>query len=228
MKKRNTAILIFAQTALKESRKKGFKNSELLFEELNKQIIKKAAKSGLPYFHFSEKEQIGETFGERYTHAIEHIFSKGYENVITIGNDSPQLTTSHLIETAKFLENGNQLALGPSIDGGYYLMGISKARFNKHLFLNLPWQTSKIRSSILKVLSLKEEDVILFDALQDIDVFADIKRFSRFSKNLSKKILYILYAILFSKKEEGIYQISFFLRTTTDSLFNKGSPLLLS
>ena len=82
---KGTAILIFANSAEFEAVQKPFRSSETLFDALNEQTIKIVEKTGLPYFHFSEKNQYGATFGERFANAIQSIYDKGFQTVITIG-----------------------------------------------------------------------------------------------------------------------------------------------
>lgn len=110
---KSTAILIFAQSAERESKLKLFLKSEVLFSELNKHTLSTVEKSGLPYFHFSEKEQNGPTFAERYVNAIQSVYDQGYDTVITIGNDTPQLTTKHLHHTVEKLQEC-PIVLGPT------------------------------------------------------------------------------------------------------------------
>ncbi|CAN0575163.1 unnamed protein product, partial [Ectocarpus sp. 12 AP-2014] len=66
---------------------------ERVFETLTKETLRKVKRTKQPYFHISEKEQTGNSFGERFTNAIQTVFDKGYEHIITVGNDTPQLKT---------------------------------------------------------------------------------------------------------------------------------------
>jgi hypothetical protein len=66
MIRQKTAILIFANSAKHEGHQKSFRKSVALFKELNRQTIQKVKKTKLPFFIFSEKEQSGSNFGERY------------------------------------------------------------------------------------------------------------------------------------------------------------------
>ncbi len=198
----------------------------MLFDELNRQTIAKVQKTGLPYFLFSENEQVGTTFGERYTNAIQSVYDKGFENVITIGNDTPHLQTAQLLKTVKYLET-QKIVLGPSKDGGYYLMGLHKSQFNVNTFLKLPWQTTRLTQSIARLVSAKKIQVIFLKVLQDIDNVSDVSLLLDSFEKLSKTILQILRAII----SKGAQVFSNYLFTTTSfqkrSPFNKGSPLLL-
>jgi len=62
--------------------------------------------------------------------------------VITIGNDTPILKSHHIVEASRQLESKN-VVLGPSLDGGFYLLGIHKTHFNREQFIDLPWQNEQ-------------------------------------------------------------------------------------
>jgi hypothetical protein len=221
-----TALLIFANSAEKEATLKTFQSSELLFGALNNHALNIAKKSGLDYFQFSEKNQVGKNFSERFTNAIQSVYKKGYDAVITIGNDSPHLQTKHILKAADQLQE-NDSVFGPSKDGGFYLMGLKKANFNAKTFLKLPWQTSRLAGSFYKILKQNKRTTYLLEPLSDIDSVSDTKQISdsfRFvSKQIStvlknyisieKKILYVLFKTIETQK------INFH--------FNKGSPRLL-
>ncbi|WP_299059809.1 DUF2064 domain-containing protein [uncultured Polaribacter sp.] len=224
--KKNTAILIFANSAEKEAERKSFLYSDV-FSALNHQTLKTVEKSGIEYFHFSEKNQVGSSFGERFSNAIEAIFKKGFENVITVGNDTPHLKTSHLVDTLFQLEN-NDLVLGPSKDGGFYLMGIKKEHFNKETFLKLPWQTSKLQKCITSILSSKVLNIKFLEILNDLDVLEDIKKIFHSFKRIPKSILKVLTLLIFTQKEFFIDVIINLQKTISTPNSNKGSPFIFA
>ena len=223
--KNKTAILIFANSAQKEVENKSFLSADA-FKELNKQTEEVVRNMGLPYFHFSEKEQIGASFGERFSNAIETVFSKGFNSIITVGNDTPHLRTSHLKQTAKSL-NTSDLVLGPSKDGGFYLMGIKKEHFNIQSFLNLPWQTSKLQKCIATIVKTKNLSLKFLEVLKDIDTIEDIKVIVGSFKSISTLILAILRAFILTS-EAFFHETAFNIKKTFHSPnSNKGSPLVL-
>lgn len=219
----NTAILIFANSAQKEVENKAFGTSIGLFEELNALTVKKVKKAGLPYFLFSEKEQIGSSFGERYTNAIQYVYDQGFENVITVGNDTPHLQTSQLIETANKLKD-NPIVLGPSKDGGYYMMGLSRSQFNRDIFLKLPWQTSRLTQSIKRLLRSRKIEVATLKVLSDIDSISDLKYVLNTFGSISVNIKKIILSLITSEKSffEKVYFT--FALFSKEVCFNKGSP----
>lgn len=224
--KKNTAILIFANSAEKDAERKSFLSYDI-FSVLNSQTLKTVEKSGTEYFHFSEKNQIGSSFGERFSNAIEAIFNKGFENVITIGNDTPHLKTKHLVETLHQLEK-NDLVLGPSKDGGFYLMGIKKEHFNKETFLKLPWQTRHLQKCITSISSNKKLELSFLEPLSDLDSKEDIQHIVHSFKAISKSILKLLIAFYLIDKKDFIDQKIGFYTVPFSQYFNKGSPLIFA
>jgi len=97
IKNSNTAILLFTHTAEVEINRKTFGNSiglkgnKLIAEVLISRITRTLSKADLPVFTVTTDNQIGSTFGERFTNAFSQIFEKGYNNVIFVGVTSPKL-----------------------------------------------------------------------------------------------------------------------------------------
>ncbi|MBT0607432.1 TIGR04282 family arsenosugar biosynthesis glycosyltransferase [Aequorivita echinoideorum] len=225
MTKQATAILIFANSAQAEASYKPFSKNSKLFSELNKDTLEKVKKSGLPYFHFSEKEQIGDTFGERYINAIKAVYNSGFENVITIGNDTPLLQTSHIAEAAENLRK-NPLVLGPSRDGGYYLMGLNIAYFEPESFLKLPWQTGNLRSALCQLLLKKNAQIIFLETLVDIDSIADVELLKNSFRKIRQRIFKILVQLLTFNKRKIYFKNFLVEKIISKTYFNKGSPSL--
>lgn len=222
--KKHTAILIFANSPYEEIEQKGIVNGGILFEYLNQQTFLEANKTGLDVILFSGKFQKGNSFGERFSNAIESVFLQGYEYIITIGNDSPDLKTSHLI-TAKENLQKNSLTLGPSLDGGTYLITLSKQDFNKQRFANLPWQTSQLFADLKNYLTTKNNNVQELERIKDIDSTDDLHYFlSRFKTTPSFLRKLILRIISPLKKITSTHFFTYQQQPFT-RLYNKGSPL---
>lgn len=219
-----TAILIFANSAEKEVERKSFL-SAAIFSELNAKTLKTVQKSGIEFFHFSEKEQVGHSFGERFTNAIDTIFCKGFDRIITIGNDTPHLKTHHLIDTLHQLEK-NELVLGPSKDGGFYLMGIHKNQFQKEVFLKLPWQTSRLQSCIKNLVKTKYIKISYLEILNDIDVKEDILKVISSFKKISKSIFKLFLFFINIDKRTILFYKLYTLEKSFSRNFNKGSPII--
>tara|TARA_R110000868_G_scaffold387615_1_gene656225 strand:- start:177 stop:875 length:699 start_codon:yes stop_codon:yes gene_type:complete len=221
-----TAILIFANSSTEELKHKPIVNGQKLFDTLTNNTVKTVKKTKLPYFHFTEKEQMGASFGARFSNAIQEIIAKGYENIIAIGNDTPKLTAATILKAEKEL-NENKVVLGPSIDGGFYLIGLKKEHFQFDLFENLPWQTPNIRKSVvLAATSNQEYQVSLLPYLLDLDFQEDLRQALNFNfllpNNLVKIILQILQSIQVYSSSVLLISANFLHR----NYFNKGSPVV--
>lgn len=69
--------------------------------------------------------QKGEDLGERMYRVIRKVLALGYGSVILTGADLPMMTAGHLNSGFAALET-NDIAIGPTSDGGYYLIGMKK------------------------------------------------------------------------------------------------------
>lgn len=223
---KNTAILVFANSAQTELANKAIPKGEGLFAGLTRESLQKAQKTGLPYFHFTEKEQQGTCFGERFTNAIQAVFAKGFDNVITIGNDTPQLKTAHLLQAHHALQEGKTV-LGPALDGGFYLMGIHKSNFDLETFNRLPWQRFSLFHRISTLLSVKDSLLYQLPVLGDIDTFNDVKRLAAFRKSISKKVLQLLGLSVQVSREIISFALPLICIIFLQQPYNKGSPLVL-
>ena len=223
---KNTAILVFANSARTELAHKPIPKGEGLFEALTQETLRKVQKTGLPYFHFTEREQEGKSFGERFTNAIQEVFRNGFDNIITIGNDTPHLKTAHLLKAHHALQEGKTV-LGPSLDGGFYLMGIHKSNFDQETFKRLPWQRFSLFNRISTLLDLTDSVLHQLPTLSDIDTFKDVKRLASFRKSISSSVLSVLTLLLQLKKKHQTVIISILYIIFLQRPFNKGSPLLL-
>lgn len=221
-----TAILVFANSAKEELLRKPLPKGEMLFETLSKETLHKVEKTGLPFFHITEREQKGASFGERFVNAIECVLSQGFENIITIGNDTPQLRTQHILKAESELRAGKTV-LGPSLDGGFYLMGIHKSNFDSEIFKRLPWQRFSLFQRISALLNHTNNTLHRLPVLNDIDTIKDVERLASYKKHISTTVLKLLLLLTQLKKEITSDFSSLFSTILLQRPFNKGSPLVL-
>ncbi|MBD0850576.1 TIGR04282 family arsenosugar biosynthesis glycosyltransferase [Maribacter arenosus] len=220
----HTAILVFALSSKAEKKRKKIQNADQLFTAFSEHTLRIAVRTELPYFHYSEKEQEGDSFGERFTNAIQDIFNRGYRQIITIGNDSPQLKASH-IQRAALLLAQNKSVIGPSADGGFYLMGLHRKNFDPEKFKDLPWQTSKLASRLERDFLNTPFEFVPLERLVDIDDSQDLTILSKYTNQLTyciKRIVLSLIATTVSYyKTEHPYIAQFIFKAHQ----NRGSPL---
>lgn len=219
-----TAILVFAHSTHEEKNHKNINHGELLFDILTNDTLAKVRRTKLPYFHFTEHQQCGNSFGERFTHAIETIFDLGYNNIITVGNDCPQLQTRHLLIADEALATGKTV-LGPTVDGGFYLMGLNRKSFDKTLFLRLPWQRFGLFNRISKLIKTVSPDLISLPLFHDIDNDADVARLANFTDSIAARVLKKLRALVFSINTISCEHLQIQKEYYTSIFYNKGSPV---
>lgn len=109
--------------------------------------------------------------GRRMYMVIHPLFNRGYTPILVVGTDTPTLPPAFLLKAVEML-GGCQTVIGPSVDGGYYLIGMNKPE--ERLFQNIDWGTSSVLQRTLDVCSHHKLSCKLLDALADIDRPADI------------------------------------------------------
>ncbi|MGB3586544.1 MAG: TIGR04282 family arsenosugar biosynthesis glycosyltransferase [Tunicatimonas sp.] len=122
---------------------------------------------------FHKALQSAGDLGERMQQAFAQGFAQGYSRICIIGTDCFELTTQHLTDAFTALHE-HDVVLGPSQDGGYYLLGMNQLYTS--LFSNKEWSTESVaentRDDVTQLaLSLKELPV-----LNDIDTVEDLKQ----------------------------------------------------
>ncbi|MDF1695730.1 MAG: TIGR04282 family arsenosugar biosynthesis glycosyltransferase [Saprospiraceae bacterium] len=122
---------------------------------------------------FHKKLQISGDLGQKMTSAFQEVF-KECNQILIIGSDCPQLTASHIEEAFSKLESNN-IVIGPSRDGGYYLLGMDT--FYPSVFDNIPWSTSTVFIDTLQRIHENKLSVDFLEELSDIDYEEDWKTY---------------------------------------------------
>jgi len=77
------------------------------------------------------------------------IFARGHASAVLLNGDSPTLPTGLLIEAVRVLaQPGERAVLGPSSDGGYYLIGLKTVQ--RRLFEDIAWSTERVAAQTLE------------------------------------------------------------------------------
>jgi hypothetical protein len=107
-------------------------------------------------------------FGDCLLHTIEEILARGHDSAVVLNSDSPTLPTTLLVETADALaQPGERVVLGPSIDGGYYLLGLKTA--HRRLFDDIAWSTERVAEQTLQRAHEIKLDVHTLPIWYDVD-----------------------------------------------------------
>ena len=138
-------------------------------------VGEEAAYNGILPEAFMLIPQRCEDFGERLMAACDDLFACGFASVCLINSDSPTVLASSFHRAAELLRQpGERVVLGPSDDGGYYLIGLQRTR--RELFQRIDWSTERVLRQTLdraKEISLPVE---LLPACFDIDDGATLHR----------------------------------------------------
>jgi uncharacterized protein len=114
-------------------------------------------------------------FGDCLFHTIGEIFKHGHDSAVVLNSDSPTLPTALLVETAEILaQPGDRAVLGPSTDGGYYLLGLKHA--HARMFADIAWSTERVAEQTLARAQEIGLDVHLLPAWYDVDDVDALKR----------------------------------------------------
>jgi len=131
---------------------------------------------------YSYIPQDGKDLGERMKNAFMLTFLQKFRYVITIGSDSPDLP-SGIIEEAFLSLMDNDSVIGPSIDGGYYLIGFRAGAFIPEPFNGIEWGADNVFESTLKTLKENYQKTHILPEWRDIDRHEDLLRLAEANRN---------------------------------------------
>jgi hypothetical protein len=118
--------------------------------------------------------QRGPDLGARLANSLEHLFALGHMAAFAIDSDTPTLPTAHLEQALDLIATpGIDLVLGPSEDGGYYLIGLRAV--HRELFEDMPWSTAQVVPETFRRAERKGLTVATLPPWFDIDTPEDLE-----------------------------------------------------
>ncbi|HZS09915.1 MAG TPA: TIGR04282 family arsenosugar biosynthesis glycosyltransferase [Blastocatellia bacterium] len=121
--------------------------------------------------------QRGDDLGERLHNCFADLFEAGFASVVIIGADSPTLPGEYLMEAFDGLDDENAVVLGPTKDGGYYLIGMR--RLHAGLFEGIPWSTDGVLAETRKRANAAGLSVVLLPEWYDVDTPEELEHLKR-------------------------------------------------
>jgi len=118
--------------------------------------------------------QRGADLGDRLGACFSELFERGYDAVVAIGADSPTLAPELVVRAFEILSDERHVVLGPSSDGGYYLIGAR--RFESRLFESIPWSTDGVLDATRHAAEAAGIDVCLLPEWYDVDTPDELDR----------------------------------------------------
>ncbi len=146
----------------------------------------------MPVFLFYSKEIPDQSWGlENEHHALQSKGNLGdkmkaafssvllkFQHVIIIGSDCPYITKGHITQAFDQLQS-HDLVFGPSLDGGYYLMGMNAV--HDTLFDQIPWSTDQVLAISTEKCLNNSLSYSLLEPLEDIDEITSWNRYLQHS-----------------------------------------------
>lgn len=114
-------------------------------------------------------------FGDCLFLVIETLLGRGFDSVCVINADSPTLPTAQLIAAARYLaQDGDRAVVGPSLDGGYYLLGLKAP--HRRLFEDIAWSTAAVLEQTKQRAAELALPLMLLEPWYDVDDFETLRR----------------------------------------------------
>lgn len=127
-------------------------------------------------YRFNSRIQISGSLGQRMQAAFEEMFADGCEICCVIGSDAPDLPPKYIQNAFQLLVTSQvDVVLGPSLDGGYYLLGLRQVW--PQLFANISWSTADVLEQSLTAAQGLGLKTTLLPEWQDIDTIEDLHAF---------------------------------------------------
>ena len=152
----------------------------IYFLPIEKKYVFEKFIDGLP-FHLNC--QNGVDLGKKMANSFHDLFNKGFFRVVVIGTDSPTLPKEYISKA--FIDlNKADLVIGPSIDGGYYLIGFKEKVLP--VFSPVEWGSNKVLLQTEELIKKHNLKLSLLPVHYDIDTIEDLRYLKTHLKLLSR------------------------------------------
>jgi hypothetical protein len=119
--------------------------------------------------------QQGADLGERLANSFSYCLTAGYPGVLAIDSDTPTLPSEYLQQAVTLISRShNDVVLGPTEDGGYYLIGLRAVHWE--LFEAMPWSTSAVVPETVRRAAVKGLNIVWLPPWFDIDTAEELQR----------------------------------------------------
>ena len=132
---------------------------------------------GIKKFNLQGRGCLGEKMKRQIIINKKFCIQKKIKNIIFTGTDLPDLCHLDLLNTLKELRQ-NDLILGPSNDGGYWVIGLSAKIISKHLhlpFIKIRWSKENVLQNTIENLASTKLRYKFLNTKIDIDTLLDIE-----------------------------------------------------
>lgn len=182
----------------------GAKSSLGLYKSMVTHLMKKLDGPGQPFstsiFYYPAERQTdmenwlgngraytpqrGDDLGQRMGNGFLDAFEGGCEKAVIIGCDVPDLSMELITEAFGRLSD-HQAVIGPSMDGGYYLVGFNRQDFAPQIFQGIRWGGSDVLQKTLEKFP-PDCNIYILPQMRDLDTFEDLIAFQRGTEHLTR------------------------------------------
>jgi rSAM/selenodomain-associated transferase 1 len=132
--------------------------------------------------------QAGDDLGARMAHVFETLYARGHRRMVLIGGDLAPVPLPVFTDAFALLERSeHRVVLGPSRDGGYYLVGCNRP--TPEIFMDMAWSHDQVLAQTVEKLTALQMDVQLLPSWFDIDTLDDLRHLQTLSDPTLKKAL---------------------------------------
>lgn len=119
--------------------------------------------------------QKGDSLGERMANCFGEVFSRGFSSAILIGSDIPHIQPEVFNHAFKSLEE-KDLVIGPTYDGGYYLIGM-KSLYKDVFTPDVKWGNLSVLEATFNKVNHLDLSLELLEKYRDLDTIEDVWSF---------------------------------------------------
>ena len=226
------ALLFFARSPYRDKKRRAFASNKLHMEvvsHLHLKTYKQLRDSGLPVIVSNEHTQRSHSLAVNLSRAISEVFQKGFEKVIVVGNDCPEMNQLTLEKAITNLHEGKNV-LGPDMEGGNYLIGIHKSGFCEKAFENALSISSQVHERLYAFLQKSDEPIVVLDQKHDINSLAALLKYIKSSAKLSATTMLLrkaYYSFIHFAKLETHYLLRSCDAIFSFAYFRRGPPICI-
>jgi len=126
-------------------------------------------------YDFPLYKQKGKDLGEIILNAVKKLKILGYRKIVVIGSDSPDMP-EEFIKNALNLLDKSDFVIGPTEDGGFYLLGLTY--IYDGIFCDINWGTHNVFEALLKNIIRQKKSFLLLPLWYDIDSKKELLRWN--------------------------------------------------
>lgn len=189
----STAIIVFTRTEYEELQAKDFfgkdhNKSAAFVRLLNSKMASEAKETGFSVFNTSHLRE--NRFVDKYQRAFQEIFDQGYDRVICVGNDIPEINAALLLEVNEKL-NQHDLVTATTINAGIAFLALTRAGFEHFNFHAIQWQKEQMLTSLYDYLRFQKiKHTYLKKCFVELNSYLDVDAFYKLLNDLELQTFY--------------------------------------